>query len=107
MRKAPTTFQTLVEAVARLSDHNQEQQLPPDPFTLAYEDCIVGVANPASVEEMSYAAAVSSLRGLGEFLLENDEWTNAQEVRISIEENIVGTMLIKKNEFLRPGVETS
>ena len=59
------------------------------------------------MEEMSYAAAVSSLRGLGEFLLENDEWTNAQEVRISIEENIVGTMLIKKNEFLRPGVETS
>ena len=106
MRKAPTAFQTLVEAVARLSDHNQEQQLPPEPFTLAYQDCIVGVANPAGVPEMSYAAAVGSLRGLGEFLLENDEWTHAQEVRISIEEDIVGTMLIKKNEVSKPDVAT-
>ena len=90
-------FQTLVEAVARLSDHDQAQQLPPDAFTLAYGDCIVGVANPAGLEAMSYGAAVSSFRGLGEFMLENSEWKNEQEVRISIDDDIVGTMLIKNN----------
>ena len=95
--KPETVFQTLVEAVAELSQHDQTQLLPPQEKTTSFHDVAITLSNPAALEEMTYGTAVSSVRGLGEFLWQENKGKKGFFVRVGVHDHIVGTMELKRS----------
>ena len=95
--KPETAFQALVEAIASLSEHDQAQIYPPGSSPFTYNDCTIKYVSPFAAEEVTYAVAVSSVRGIGEYMLENDAWTTAKFVRVSVKDNIIAQLEVTKS----------
>ena len=103
MAKPETAFQALVEAIASLSDHDQGQIYPPGDTPFTYNDCEVKFVSPFAAEEVTYAVAVSSVRGIGEYMLENDAWTTAKFVRVSVQDDIIAQLEVTKSTSTATG----